>query len=251
MRTAIQNSLTHFTPSKKPFMSVNLQTPKILVVDDDPDIIELLEYNLAKEGYEVASASDGRKALEIAKTFKPELVLLDVMMPHMDGIETARQLRDLSDLKNSYILFLTARAEEYSEIAAFEVGADDYIIKPIKPRALMSRIKALFRRDSQQNEPDEKIEIGSLVINRTNYSVQNGGQQLVLPKKEFELLSFLARNPNKVFNRDELLEKVWGADVYVVERTVDVHIRKLREKIPEYYIKTLKGVGYMFSIEEN
>lgn len=228
----------------------SLPIPKILLVDDDPDIIELLEYNLKKEGYETASATDGIQALEVAQVFKPDLILLDVMMPRQDGIETARQLRELPDFKDTYILFLTARAEEYTEVAAFDVGADDYIVKPIKPRALVSRIKAVLRRDTQQIESDSIIEIGQLIINRTNYSVNNNGVNLVMPKKEFELLSFLAKHPNKVFNRDELLEKVWGVDVYVVERTVDVHIRKLREKIPEYYIKTLKGVGYMFSIEE-
>jgi two-component system alkaline phosphatase synthesis response regulator PhoP len=171
------------------------------------------------------------------------------MMPKMDGIETARQLRLLSEFKDTYILFLTARAEEYTEVAAFDVGADDYVVKPIKPRALLSRLKALLRRDSQQSEAEDKLEIGSLFINRVNYTVLNDGKSLVMPKKEFELLSFLAHHPNKVFSRDELLEKVWGSDVYVVERTVDVHIRKLREKIPEYYIKTLKGVGYMFSVD--
>ena len=228
----------------------NLPTSKILLVDDDPDIIELLEYNLRKEGYEISSANDGIQAVEMAKTFKPDLILLDVMMPRQDGIETARQLRQLVDFKDIYILFLTARAEEFTEVAAFDVGADDYIVKPIKPRALVSRIKAVLRRDVQQIESDSLIEIGQLIINRTNYSVNNDGVNLVMPKKEFELLSFLAKHPNKVFNRDELLEKVWGVDVYVVERTVDVHIRKLREKIPEHYIKTLKGVGYMFSIEK-
>lgn len=231
-------------------MANALPIPKILLVDDDPDIIELLEYNLQKEGYETQSAMDGIQALEIAKSFKPDLILLDVMMPRQDGIETARRLRLMPEFKEVYILFLTARAEEYTEVAAFDVGADDYIVKPIKPRALVSRIRALLRRDAQQIEGDEKIEIGQLVINRTNYSVLNNGVALVMPKKEFELLSFLAKHPNKVFNRDELLEKVWGTDVYVVERTVDVHIRKLREKIPEHYIKTLKGVGYMFTLED-
>lgn len=231
-------------------MANALPIPKILLVDDDPDIIELLEYNLQKEGFEIQSALDGIQALEVAKSFKPDLILLDVMMPRQDGIETARQLRLIPEFKEVYILFLTARAEEYTEVAAFDVGADDYIVKPIKPRALVSRIKAMLRRDAQQIENDEKIEIGQLVINRTNYSVLNDGNPLVMPKKEFELLSFLAKHPNKVFNRDELLEKVWGADVYVVERTVDVHIRKLREKIPEHYIKTLKGVGYMFTLED-
>jgi two-component system, OmpR family, alkaline phosphatase synthesis response regulator PhoP len=235
---------------KNPNMANTLPTPKILLVDDDPDIIELLAYNLSKEGYETASALDGIQAVEIAKTFKPDLILLDVMMPRQDGIETARQLRQLSEFKDTYILFLTARAEEYTEVAAFDVGADDYIVKPIKPRALISRIKATLRRDTQQADNETIIDIGVIHINRTNYSVTNNGNPLVMPKKEFELLYFLAKHPNKVFNRDELLEKVWGVDVYVVERTVDVHIRKLREKIPEHYIKTLKGVGYMFSIEE-
>lgn len=231
-------------------MANALPTPKILLVDDDPDIIELLAYNLKKEGYETASAFDGIEAVEVAKTFKPDLILLDVMMPKQDGIETARQIRQIPEFKDTYILFLTARAEEYTEVAAFDVGADDYIVKPIKPRALISRIKATLRRDVQQADNETIINIGLIHINRTNYSVTNNGMPLVMPKKEFELLYFLAKHPDRVFNRDELLEKVWGVDVYVVERTVDVHIRKLREKIPEHYIKTLKGVGYMFSIEE-
>jgi two-component system alkaline phosphatase synthesis response regulator PhoP len=227
-------------------------TPKVLVVDDDSDIVELLEYNLVKEGYNVLTASNGKKAIEIAKTFIPDLILLDIMMPQLDGIETGRLLRQNTDLKNTYILFLTARSEEYSEVAAFEVGADDYITKPIKPRALMSRINALFRREAQKADSGDQIEILDLTINRKNYTVtQDGGKSTVLPKKEFELLFFLAQTPNKVFNRDELLQKIWGADIYVLERTVDVHIRKLREKLGDRYIKTLKGVGYMFSNESN
>jgi two-component system alkaline phosphatase synthesis response regulator PhoP len=220
------------------------------LVDDDPDILELLEYNLAKENYVLAKAVNGQQALEIAKTFKPNLVILDVMMPILDGIETARQMKLMPELKSTIILFLTARGEEYTEIAAFEAGGADYVVKPIKPRALVSRIKSMLNREGGPAENSQEIiQIGDLVINRTQYSASFQGRLLVLPKKEFELLSFLARNPNKVFNRDELLEKVWGTDVYVVERTVDVHIRKLREKIPEYYIKTLKGVGYLFSID--
>lgn len=222
---------------------------KILVVDDDPDIAELLQYNLEKEGYEVRTAPDGRKGIEIAREFVPGLVLLDIMMPHLDGIETGRILRQMPELRETFILFLTARTEEYSEIAAFDIGADDYITKPIKPRALMSRIKALFRREAQKSEPAEKVEIGGLSINRQNHSVLLNGETLTFPKKEFELLSFLAQNPEKVFSRDEILRRIWGEDIYVLERTVDVHIRKLREKIGEGYIKTLKGVGYMFSIE--
>ncbi len=232
-------------------MSQAKQNTKILLVDDDPDILELLEYNLAKENYVLAKAVNGQQALEIAMTFKPNLVILDVMMPILDGIETARQMKLMPELKSTIILFLTARGEEYTEIAAFEVGGDDYVVKPIKPRALVSRIKSMLNREGGPAENSQEIiQIGDLVINRTQYSASFQGRLLVLPKKEFELLSFLARNPNKVFNRDELLEKVWGTDVYVVERTVDVHIRKLREKIPEYYIKTLKGVGYLFSIDQ-
>lgn len=231
-------------------MSQLKTSAKILLVDDDPDILELLEYNLAKENFVLAKASNGKEALSIAKEFKPNLVILDVMMPLMDGIETARQLKLISELKSTIILFLTARGEEYTEIAAFEAGAADYVVKPIKPRALVSRIKAMLSREGSLPEnTQETIEIGGLTINRTQYSASFEGRTLILPKKEFELLSFLAKNPNKVFNRDELLEKVWGVDVYVVERTVDVHIRKLREKIPEYYIKTLKGIGYLFSID--
>lgn len=224
--------------------------PKVLVVDDDSDIVELLEYNLVKEGYSVQTASNGRKAIETAKTFIPDLILLDIMMPQLDGIETGRILRQNPDIKHTYILFLTARSEEYSEVAAFEVGADDYITKPIKPRALMSRINALFRREAQKADSGDQIEVLDLVINRKNYTVTQGSDKsIVLPKKEFELLFFLAQTPNKVFSRDELLQKIWGADIYVLERTVDVHIRKLREKLGDRYIKTLKGVGYMFTDE--
>lgn len=222
---------------------------RILVVDDDPDIVELLQYNLEKEGYEVATAADGREALETARRVEPDVVLLDIMMPRQDGIETARQLRELPSGKQLYILFLTARSEEYSEIAAFEIGADDYLTKPIKPRALMSRLRALLRREAQKTEPTDRVEAAGLTINRENYTASGPFGQVVLPKKEFELLFFLAQHPNKVFSREELLHKIWGADIYVLERTVDVHIRKLREKIGELYIKTLKGVGYMFNAE--
>lgn len=230
-------------------MSQNSPIYKVLVVDDDPDIVEMLAYNLEKEGFSVQVALDGRKALEVAKGFQPDVVLLDIMMPHLDGIETGRMLREMPELRQAYLLFLTARTEEYSEIAAFDIGADDYITKPIKPRALMSRIKALFRREVQKNDPGDRIEIGGLSINRQNHSVLINDQPLTFPKKEFELLFFLAQNPEKVFSRDELLRRIWGEDIYVLERTVDVHIRKLREKIGEGYIKTLKGVGYMFSMD--
>ncbi|MFM1821660.1 MAG: hypothetical protein RLZZ402_2019 [Bacteroidota bacterium] len=224
---------------------------KILLVDDDADILELLEYNLLKENFLLAKATNGKEAITVAKSFQPHLIIMDVMMPEMDGIEAARQIKSNPEFKNTLILFLTARGEEYTEIAAFESGATDYVVKPIKLRALISRINALLTREVTVPESkNDVISIGDLIIDRVQYAATFQGRALILPKKEFELLSFLAKNPNKVFNRDELLEKVWGSDVFVVERTVDVHIRKLREKIPEYYIKTLKGVGYLFSIEK-
>ena len=172
-------------------------------------------------------------------------------MPNMDGVEAGRRLRELPELQNTYIIFLTARTEEYSEVAAFEVGADDYITKPIKPRALMSRISALFRRETKKTKQEDKIAIGDLTIDRKSYTVSNRGELVTLPKKEFELLYFLAQNPNKVFSRDDLLQNIWGSDVYVLARTVDVHIRKVREKIGEGYIKTVKGVGYKFDLSES
>lgn len=221
---------------------------KVLVVDDEEDILELLKYNLAKEGYEVKAVNSGRKAVEVAKSFLPDLVLLDIMMPHQDGVETCRQMRDMSELANTFILFLTARSEEYSEVAAFEVGADDYITKPIKPRALMSRINAFFRRESKKKKDKTKISVGRLIIDKSSYTVAVDGKEITLPKKEFELLYFLAQNPNKVFSRDDLLQNIWGSDVYVLARTVDVHIRKVREKIGEGFISTIKGVGYKFDL---
>ncbi len=221
---------------------------KVLVVDDEEPILELLKYNLEKEGYEVKVANNGQLAVEIARKFKPELVLLDIMMPHMDGVEACRQLRAMPDLVNTFIVFLTARSEEYSEVAAFDVGADDYITKPIKPRALMSRINAVFRRDSKGKPTSAQISIGDLVIDRSSYTIKVKGKEINLPKKEFELLFFLAQNPNKVFSRDDLLQNIWGSDVYVLVRTVDVHIRKVREKIGDDYITTVKGVGYKFNL---
>lgn len=220
---------------------------KVLVVDDEEPILELLKYNLEKNGYEVKTAQDGAKAVDIARKFIPDLVLLDIMMPKMDGVETCRQLRDLPELQKMFVVFLTARSEEYSEVAAFDIGADDYITKPIKPRALMSRISALFRRDSKKSSPSNIITIGDLTIDRTSYTISVNGKEINLPKKEFELLYFLAQNPNKVFSREDLLQNIWGTDVYVLARTVDVHIRKVREKIGEDYITTVKGVGYKFT----
>jgi two-component system alkaline phosphatase synthesis response regulator PhoP len=226
----------------------NKQTQKVLVVDDEEPILELLKYNLEKSGYEVKTATDGMKAVEIAKKFTPDLVLLDIMMPKMDGVETCRLLRDIPDLQKTFIIFLTARSEEYSEVAAFDVGADDYITKPIKPRALMSRINALFRRDSKKATPSSMINVGDLTIDRTSYTINVNNREINLPKKEFELLFFLAQNPNKVFSREDLLQNIWGTDVYVLARTVDVHIRKVREKIGDDYITTVKGVGYKFTL---
>ncbi|MFP4090052.1 MAG: response regulator transcription factor [Cyclobacteriaceae bacterium] len=223
---------------------------KILVVDDEPDILDLLEYNLAKEGYKVKTAINGRKAVDIAAKFLPDMILLDIMMPHQDGVETCRQLRENSDLYSTYIVFLTARSEEYSEVAAFDTGADDYITKPIKPRALMSRISAIFRREAKKEQKTNKISFGGLTIDKTSYTVTVDDQQISLPKKEFELLYYLAQNPDKVHSRDDLLQNIWGSDVYVLARTVDVHIRKVREKVGSKYISTVKGVGYKFGLEE-
>lgn len=221
---------------------------KILVIDDDEDIRELLTYNLTKEEYEVKSAESGLQGLEMARIFQPDIILIDIMMPIMDGIQAGKAIK--SELKNTHLIYLTARAEEYSEVAAFEAGADDYLTKPIKPRALLSRISAFFRKETEKNTEENIVEIGGLVINKENYSVtKEDGEIKILPKKEFEILYYLASHPNKVQSRDSLLQKIWGADIFVVERTIDVHIRKVREKIGDKYISTLKGVGYMFSTE--
>jgi two-component system alkaline phosphatase synthesis response regulator PhoP len=218
---------------------------KILIVDDELDILEFLSYNLKKEGYEVFTAAGGDEAIAIAKKELPHLVLLDVMMPGLDGIEVCRELRAASGMDDVVIAFLTARSEDYSHIAGFDAGADDYINKPIKPRVLISRIKALLRRypGAKENEP---IDMGGLRIDRESYLVIKDGTEINLPRKEFELLSLLASKPGKVFAREEILNKVWGEEVVVGDRTIDVHIRKLREKIGEDFIKTVKGVGYKF-----
>ncbi|MFM7195031.1 MAG: response regulator transcription factor [Bacteroidota bacterium] len=220
---------------------------KILAVDDEDSILEILRYNLERAGYEVKTAGDGVEALEIARKFRPNLVLLDIMMPKMDGVETCRQMRQLSELSGTFIIFLTARSEEYSEVAAFDVGADDYINKPIKPRALLGRIQAMLRRGAKTQARPNLLAYGDLLIDRTSYTVRIREREIDLPKKEFELLYFLAQHPNKVFTRDDLLHHIWGADVYVLARTVDVHVRKVREKIGDDYIATVKGVGYKFN----
>lgn len=224
---------------------------KILLVDDEEDILELLQYNLEKEGYDVKTATNGKLAIEKAKAFMPNLILLDIMMPVMDGIECCRRIKETPELAKIFVLFLTARTEEYSEVAAFDAGADDYIPKPIKPKALIGRVQAIFKRDKKLDEDKQMtIKIMDLTIDRNEYLVYQGQKPIVLPRKEFELLYFLASNPNKVYNRDELLQKVWGTDVYVLSRTVDVHIRKVRERIGEAYITTIKGVGYKFETED-
>jgi two-component system alkaline phosphatase synthesis response regulator PhoP len=228
-------------------MSSNGST-KILLVDDEPDILEFVGYNLKKEGYQVYSASNGIEAIQIAKKEKPNLILLDVMMPDMDGIETCREIRDIDGLKNVLVAFLTARNEDYSQIAGFDAGADDYINKPIKPRVLISRINALLRRSGNisGNETSNQIELGDFKVNRERYIITFKEEETSLPRKEFELFALLASKPGKVFGRDEILNTVWGDEVVVGDRTIDVHIRKLREKFGDQYIKTVKGVGYKF-----
>lgn len=221
---------------------------KILLVDDEPDILEILEYNLTTEGYQVERAKNGREALEKANQWKPHLILLDVMMPEMDGIETCEQLRKNPSLKELVIVFLTARSEDYSQVAGLEAGADDYITKPIKPKVLMSKIKAILRRFKDTDPKNDHIEVGNLLINREEYKIVHNGKELVLPRKEFELISLLASKPNKVFEREEILDRVWGNEVVVGGRTIDVHIRKLREKIGDQHFKTIKGVGYKFVV---
>jgi two-component system alkaline phosphatase synthesis response regulator PhoP len=228
-------------------MSTNKQ--KILIVDDEPDILELIEYNLKKEGYTVFTANNGLEAIQMAKKHTPDLIILDIMMPKLDGIETCRQLRAMPEFKTTFMVFLTARSEEYSEISGFNVGADDYIAKPIKPRALISRINAILRRNSQsENEVENKLEIGDLVIDREAYLVFQRGNKVVLAKKEFELLYLLASKPGKVFTREVILNNIWEDSVVVTNRTIDVHIRKLREKLGDDYVTTVKGVGYKFEI---
>jgi two-component system, OmpR family, alkaline phosphatase synthesis response regulator PhoP len=221
---------------------------KILIVDDEIDIIELLSYNLKKENFTVVTSMNGKEAINIASKIKPDIILMDVMMPEMDGIEACRQIKDIPQLKNIPLIFLTARGEEFSELAGFEAGADDYIIKPIKPRVLISRLKAILRRNISDNATQDKMEFPDLKIDRESFSVTYLGKVLQFPKKEFELLSLLASKPGKVFTREQILESIWGDDVLVVDRTIDVHIRKIREKLDDNFIQTIKGVGYKFEV---
>ena len=218
---------------------------RILIIDDEQDILDILQYNLEKEGFEVQTCTDGANGIEMAKKYHPDLIILDVMMPDTDGIEVCETIRKLPDLANTRICFLTARGEDYSQIAGLDAGADDYITKPVKPRVLISRINAIIRRstanDIEINEAKEHF-----IINRERYLVEKNGQTYHLPKKEFELLALLASRPDIVFERDVILEKVWGTDIVVGDRTIDVHVRKLREKLGDHHIKTVKGIGYKF-----
>jgi len=221
---------------------------KILLVDDEPDILEIVGYNLSTEGYQVITANNGLEGLRKAEKERPQLIILDVMMPEMDGIEACEKIRQLPELKDVVITFLTARGEDYSQVAGFDAGADDYITKPIKPKVLMSRVKALLRRykESHDSVSEDVVKIGNLTIDRDAYKIMLKDQEISLPRKEFELLYLLASKPGKVFKRDDILDKVWGNEVIVGGRTIDVHIRKLREKLGDELFKTVKGVGYKF-----
>ena len=219
---------------------------KILVVDDDPDIIEILRYNLSLAGYQVKSAFNGKEAVKKAKLFLPEIILLDIMMPEMDGIEACTQIKSLPSLKKTMIIFLSARSEDFTQIAAFDAGGDDYISKPVKPKILLSKIRSVVKRIHSSVNENTRIELGNIVIDRNEYLVKIDNNNIKLPRKEFELFFLLASKPRKVFTRDEIMSKVWGINVVVGDRTIDVHIRKLREKIGDLRFKTVKGVGYKF-----
>lgn len=221
---------------------------KILLVDDEVDILEIVGYNLNQEGYQIFTAENGKKAVEKAKKHLPHLIIMDVMMPEMDGMEACEIIRKVPELSNTVITFLTARNEDYSQVAGFDAGADDYIAKPIKPKVLVSKVKALLRRFKETELPSDSLSVGGIEINREEYKIHKDGEEIILPRKEFELFYLLASKPGKVFKRDEILDKVWGNEVVVGGRTIDVHIRKLREKIGDDFFKTIKGVGYKFEI---
>ncbi|XOL40939.1 Alkaline phosphatase synthesis transcriptional regulatory protein PhoP [Aequorivita nionensis] len=242
----LNNSI--FETLKKRFIfNMKKKDIKILLVDDEPDILEIIRYNLTSEGYHVEIAENGFEAIAQAKIVKPQLIIMDVMMPKMDGIEACEKIRNIPELSETVITFLTARGEDYSQMAGFEAGADDYITKPIKPKVLVSKVKALLRRFKEEEE-DEKIKLGNLTINREEYKILLGKEEIILPRKEFELLALLASKPGKVFKREDILDSIWGNDVIVGGRTIDVHIRKLREKIGDDRFKTVKGVGYKFVV---
>jgi len=215
---------------------------KILIVDDDPDIVEILRYNLSLEGYEVKTALNGKEAIKKANLFLPQIILLDVMMPEMNGIDACSKIRQNPSLNNSHVIFLSARAEDFTQLAAFDAGGDDYISKPVKPKILLKKISSIFKRINPNKIV--KIDLGNITINKTEYKVTVNKKEIHLPRKEFELLFLLSSTPNKVFSRDEIMNNVWGNQVIVGDRTIDVHIRKLREKLGDLYFKTIKGVGY-------
>ncbi|MEN9415350.1 MAG: hypothetical protein RLZ62_1654 [Bacteroidota bacterium] len=220
---------------------------KILIVDDEPDILEFLKYNLKREGYDVVTAPDGKQALSVAASEKPDLIILDIMMPEMDGVEVCGRLRSMKEFQHTPVAFLTARDEDFSQIAALDSGGDDYITKPIKPRVLISRIQALLRRSGRPAEDEtNEIRLHNLVIDRQRVVIFKDGQPIELPRKEFEIIWLLASRPGRVFTREEIFDKIWGSDIIVGNRTIDVHIRKLRERVGEEYVKTVKGIGYKF-----
>ena len=222
---------------------------KILLVDDEQDILEIVGYNLAQEGYQISTAINGKEAVEKAKKEVPHLIIMDVMMPEMDGMEACENIRKIPELKNVIITFLTARSEDYSQVSGFDAGADDYITKPIKPKLLISKVKALLRRlKEEESSNSETLNVGGIEINREEYKIIKENVEIILPRKEFELFYLLASKPGKVFKREDILDKVWGNEVIVGGRTIDVHIRKLREKIGDDLFKTIKGVGYKFEV---
>ena len=223
-----------------------MENAKILLVDDEQDILDILSYNLSKEGFQISTATNGKEAIESASKERPDMVILDVMMPEMDGIETCQRLREIPVLQNTLIVFLSARGEDYSQIAGYEAGADDYVTKPIRPKVLLSKVKALMKRQGSRSENPNIIEVGGVELDRDRYIMLKGEVEFSLPKKEFELLALLMSSPGKVFTRDVILTSIWGDEVVVGDRTIDVHIRKLREKIGDQLITTVKGVGYKF-----
>jgi two-component system alkaline phosphatase synthesis response regulator PhoP len=228
-------------------MQGNAPLKKILIVDDEPDILEFLQYNLKREGYDVVTAPDGKQALTVAAAEKPDLIILDIMMPEMDGVEACNRLRAMKEFQHTPIAFLTARDEDFSQIAALDSGGDDYITKPIKPRVLISRIQALLRRSGRPaDEETNEIRLHNLVIDKQRVVIFKDGQPIELPRKEFEIIWLLASRPGRVFTREEIFDKIWGSDIIVGNRTIDVHIRKLRERVGEEYVKTVKGIGYKF-----
>ena len=237
-----------FTSEKNYFRIMKKKDIKILLVDDEPDILEIISYNLSQEGYQIVTAKNGKEAVLKAKKELPQLIIMDVMMPEMDGMEACEAIRKIPELSHTIITFLTARSEDYSQVAGFDAGADDYIAKPIKPKLLVSKVKALLRRLKEVEQNSETLNVGGIEINREEYKIVKEGVEIILPRKEFELFYLLASKPGKVFKREEILDKVWGNEVIVGGRTIDVHIRKLREKIGEELFKTVKGVGYKFEI---